>query len=756
MYGLKRNLLQTNRLFLRYLLSYMLVLIIPLAIIAMLVYIYFFHLLKDEVIKNNVNILQHVVTAVDTNITGMNTVAYQIYSNPDLTTQQIGDGPYPVSRGIYQLKSYISGSNFVSDVVVYYNQLNLFVSSTRTYTMQQFLKAYYGGSITDEQFQAAASNTSGNAVWVLDSEAAGGDMGRVVSYLVPNSSNYDKRMVLFVIKEQAFQQMMSSDKGNIMAINPEHKTVAAFKKVSRPDEQELLGFLQSDRLEQSTVTEVGSSSSFVSWIQSPETGWSYLMVMPVEEAMRQVIAARNAFLWTFLGIILAAGILILFNMRMNYRPIRQLRLFVEKETGSVAEAGNEFEAVRMTINRINHTNKMLNDQVKSSHSAVKDFLLNNLIRGSYAHSDAFNEKGTEIGISFSKPFYRVVIFSAGTSDRQQKQSAASLSELVELLEQSLPDEIEGFGHMNIDNHMIFILAGQIEADHQALHDTLTQMQQIMMNKLCANVAVGIGNGCEETGQLGKSYIEAYTALDYRLVKGTDQIIYFDDIQIAASSDYPYPVEELRALELFIIEGNTEQISVTVTELVDQITRRDVPLFEARCLCFDIINTVLKTMQTINKKFVVLDKGYIDVISLAQFETVKELGQNINELCWTLCKYIKENRDKHDQELLQQLIDYMDNNYHDPNFTVQSMADLFNMSLSNLSYYFKKYSGQNISDYMNYLRMEKAKHLLSSTEKPLVEIISEIGYYDVSSFVRKFKKEVGTTPGGFRKITYKGI
>ncbi|MCJ8011574.1 helix-turn-helix domain-containing protein [Paenibacillus sp. KQZ6P-2] len=750
MFWLQRNVLQTKQLFLRYLLSYMLVLAIPLSIIVLLVYNYFFHLLQEEVIKNNDNILQHVVTSLDHQISGMNTVAYQIYNNPDLTTQQIGDGPYNTSKGIRQLKSYISGNNFISDVVVYYKQLNKFVSSTRTYTLKEFLAVYYGGAVSEDQFLTAVRDIDGNGVWVPD-DTGGGELGRVVSYLIPNSSNYDKRMVLFIIKQHAFEQMMSSNKGNVVAINPERKIVAASKEIKRPQVQDLMAFIQPDRIEHSVITNISSSPHFVSYIQSPETGWSYFMIMPVKEAMSQVYAAKNAFLEALLVIVLAGGTAILFNMRLNYRPIRQLRLFAESETGSIAETGNEFEAVRMTINRINHTNKILKDQVKSNHSAVKDYLLTHLLSGVFPNAEAFNEKGSDFGLSFSLPFFRVVIFSAAALEPQQRERASMLSTL---LEQALPDGIEGYGRINIDNRLILILASGRESDRKTLHDALTHMQQLLMNELHSQVAVGVGNPYDAAGQIGKSCLEAYTALDYRLVKGADQIIYFEDIRIAAVSDFPYPVEELRALELSIIEGNTDRISFIVAELVDKITQCDIPLFEARCLCFDIINTVLKAMQQINKKFVGLDKGNIDVLSLAQFETVKELGQSITDVCQTLCKYIKDTREKHDDELLQQWVAYIETNYHDTNFTVQNMADHFNMSLSNLSYYFKKCFGQSISDYINYLRIEKAKQLLSSTEKPLIEIISEIGYCDVSSFVRKFKKEVGTTPGGFRK--YKSI
>lgn len=748
----RRNLFQRNQLFLRYLISYILVLCIPLTLFSILAYNYFFHLLKEELIKSNASLLRQVVSAVDANLTGMNTIAFQIYNNPDLSTIQIGDDPYNRSRGIGQLKSYITGSNFVSDVVVYYDQLQLFVSSTRTYSMPDFLKSYYGGSVTEEQFTAGVRGNRANEVWTPPPSSAGGNLGSVITCLVPNSSAYDKRTVLFMIREKNFRQLFTSGEGTILALNPDRKTIVSSREEGI-DEAAVGGFLGGGQQELSRIVKLGETKSFVSMIRSEDTGWSYAMIMPVKAAMYQMYAARSVFQWTLGAILIAVGLLILYSMRINYRPIRQLRRFVEAQTGTVAESGDELEAVRLSISRINDKNRELKDQVKNSRHALKDFLLNSLIRGSYPNREAFNAQGQEIGLVFRNSRFRVVLFSAARSDGRHGSYDPPLDELIRRLEAEFPAEIEGYGSLSMDNHLIFILAEGDDPDgpdRGMLPGLLTRMQQSVMERMESNVAVGVGNSCGETGLIGKSCIEAFTALDYRLVKGTDQIIFFADIRTDAAGS-PYPLEELGRLELFIMEGNTEQITSTVTMLVDSITVKSLTLFEARCLCFDIINTVLKTMQTINKKFAGLDKESIDVLSLAQFETVKDLGQSVGDVCFAICKYIKDNREKHDQELLGHLAGYLEHNYSSLKFSVQGMADHFSMSLSNLSYYFKKSFGVNISEYVNGLRIEKAKQLLRGTEKPLGEIVTDIGYCDASSFVRKFKKEVGTTPGAYRKM-----
>ena len=56
------------------------------------------------------------------------------------------------------------------------------------------------------------------------------------------------------------------------------------------------------------------------------------------------------------------------------------------------------------------------------------------------------------------------------------------------------------------------------------------------------------------------------------------------------------------------------------------------------------------------------------------------------------------------------------------------------------------------DHTIYLRIQKAKELLSSTHLPLRDISEQVGYYNVSSFTRRFKLNQGITPSEYRRIS----
>ena len=73
---------------------------------------------------------------------------------------------------------------------------------------------------------------------------------------------------------------------------------------------------------------------------------------------------------------------------------------------------------------------------------------------------------------------------------------------------------------------------------------------------------------------------------------------------------------------------------------------------------------------------------------------------------------------------------------------------FNCNFDYLNRQFKKMTGQTIFVYLNNLRIEKAKQLLSTGFYTMSDIASCTGFHDVYYFTKVFKKFTGTTPGKY--------
>ncbi|MCR5251480.1 MAG: response regulator [Lachnospiraceae bacterium] len=93
--------------------------------------------------------------------------------------------------------------------------------------------------------------------------------------------------------------------------------------------------------------------------------------------------------------------------------------------------------------------------------------------------------------------------------------------------------------------------------------------------------------------------------------------------------------------------------------------------------------------------------------------------------------------------------YMSQNYTNPNLMLQDVANAVNMSKSRFSTVFSQQNGQTFTEYLIYLRLNKAKELLRETATKSSQIAREVGYNDSHYFSYIFKKNTGLTPSEYR-------
>ncbi|BFM09220.1 hypothetical protein GCM10025791_39740 [Halioxenophilus aromaticivorans] len=82
-------------------------------------------------------------------------------------------------------------------------------------------------------------------------------------------------------------------------------------------------------------------------------------------------------------------------------------------------------------------------------------------------------------------------------------------------------------------------------------------------------------------------------------------------------------------------------------------------------------------------------------------------------------------------------------------TIQALAQSFNFSDRNLKRRFQAATGISINQYIQKARVDKAKKLLISREMDVKAIAYEVGYENVSFFIRLFKRSTGVTPTKWR-------
>jgi two-component system response regulator YesN len=734
-----------SRLFVKYLLSYLIVLCLPLFILGLILYNMFFDVLEREIEKNNSSMLTSVQNNLDNSINELNTISYQIYNDPMLTPFKMSNMPLGAMEGIKELKKYVVGNNMPYSVFVYYDQLDRVFSSSAMFTVEEFKRFFRFTDWDSGQFYNDMRNIHTNTTRMAEDVTCYSNDCRFIKYIVPNHFASNQMMVFFLIPEKTITDISKISKGNLMILNEESEVVVSLS--DDLEQNQIRSIISDPQLAYSDQLKLKVKDYFVSYTKSATTGWKYLFYVPIQVAMKELFTVKTVFLYAQLFILLLGGGVIYYVMVLNYRPIRQLKHFAESKLGWSLNMGNEIEAVRFTLNHISKSQEELHVKVNNSRQAMKEYVLLNFLKGNYASIEEFNRDGSDLGLAFHNLHYCVLVVSISTSQGE----LAKQSKLISLIEDNLPEHVEGYGKTGLSDDEIILLLALDDSHKPDFKTYIRALHQLIYRHAGIQTTIGVGNIYGMGDQLGKSYIEASTSLDYRLIKGKNKLIFFDEVVPSSSVVSFYPVQELKVLELSVLEGNIGQIETILDRIQVIIEQNGMSLFEARRLCFDMINTIMKSITTINKKFLESKKEFPDVLALAEFETVEELWQTVKKISLVICHYIQDNEERKIRDFTDKLVAYIHENYDQCQFSIQNMADSFGMSPSNLAHYFKLKKGQTVSDYVNYMRIEKAKELLLNTDDPLNQIVGQIGYTDVSSFVRKFKGVTGTTPGNFRKM-----
>lgn len=94
--------------------------------------------------------------------------------------------------------------------------------------------------------------------------------------------------------------------------------------------------------------------------------------------------------------------------------------------------------------------------------------------------------------------------------------------------------------------------------------------------------------------------------------------------------------------------------------------------------------------------------------------------------------------------------YIYDNYQDPLLNMTKISDELNMSIKSVSEEINRKHNISFPTFLNLIRVEEARKLLSETDMKILDIAISIGYNSPGHFNRIFKKMENCTPREFRK------
>ena len=389
-----------------------------------------------------------------------------------------------------------------------------------------------------------------------------------------------------------------------------------------------------------------------------------------------------------------------------------------------------------------------------------------LVGGSMDMMEVY-KRAEKLGLDIVAEAYNVLIFTMNCDEDfsgQRDEYSSWEAESLELLENFFAGHSSAMlFRSNIFSYGV-LLKGQRETIEENTRACVDEIRKILSRQDGRREwFLAVGQSVDRLSQIQKSYHTASRAFSQRYLYD-ENILYYDEMETmehpggqAETEDNAYlqkvDVNALNPaiLQKFLSNGLQEETENFVKDYFYAIGQEPME------------SLVFRNYVILNVRF-----SYISFIkglgcetnemeSADTEEVLAESGKNMESAITYAKKMISQAIEIRDQNsgnknrsILKTAVDFIDSHYMEEDISLNTVANVANVSANHFSALFSQNMGQTFIEYLTTLRMNKAKELLRCTGMRSSEIAGEIGYKDAHYFSYLFKKTQGMTPSDYRK------
>ena len=479
--------------------------------------------------------------------------------------------------------------------------------------------------------------------------------------------------------------------------------------------------------EMNTITmNLDGTDYAVTSVSSSKTGWNYVSLMPLKIILQPFKHIQYEMMMILFVTLALSSIAVISAMRLNYAPIRRLSSLANMHGSESDRKASDFDQIQQLIMSLHSENQTLDTRLNRSNLEIRDMLLNRILCGNEQAINRALSSAQVLRLELGEENWQVLIAEYAEAEMAENASAAvSAEECVFVVPSEYPRQLICVRY-GIHDEML--------SEH--LRKAFGNIQRLVVSDMVSSLA-----------GLNHAYSTACASLDYlQSTDLKDNILYCSSLPERFYNPRFYPLEVMQALENAIIQSNREQVNTLIQQIESLLNVEGAPAYYTRSIYYNTISLLINGLRSINQGNDELITELTTKSVLPRY-TVREMTMILRGTAEKLSSIMEKRDTQH--SLCEEELSYIDQHLSSPTFGLQEIADHMNMSASTFSRSFKEKVGKNFKEYVDELRIVHAREMLGQSEIPIEQIALEVGYENLTSFYRFFKKQTGISPGIYR-------
>jgi AraC-like DNA-binding protein len=583
---------------------------------------------------------------------------------------------------------------------------------------------------------------------------------RVISYISPLTAYTTslRGAIVFNIKESSISDTLNNkndqSNGNIFIVDKNGNVVTHVNKSligsNLSQKAYMTNILKSKADSGFTVFKNNGNDQLVTYLKTDFNDYIYVGIHPMNTLLRNANLLKNRLFGCAIIVFAFAIAISVAVSRRFYHPMRELiqRIKIQK-VPELDLNGDEMLLISKTFDDLIQQEEQMTSMIEKSKQNVLDSYLHDLLNGNVEDESERCLWETEMD-SFFCVVMAIDNYESFQAQYIPKEAFYMLVVIMKICEEVLNDTFPCAGIVE-NNRIILILNVSLttESDPYDKCAALLRKAQYEISKILdSTISFGVGNVYSRKQLIRQTYMEALNSLKYRLVKGLCSITLWRDVEVEnIKYYYPYNIEKhiLNALN----QNSNKEIHDTVSELISNLKSKDGLSYENIIQIFyQLFGSIIKYLADSNINVMeILGGDYNFYKNIDAEESLDGIEMLFIDICDRIISYNEKNS-LPQYDYVTAIFDYIGHHYHEE-IDIETIAEHLCISYSYVRKVFKEKTGKSIVDYINEIRIEEAKKMLSDDGMNVKSIAISLGYNNDQSFTRIFKKMEGMTPGEFR-------
>lgn len=279
------------------------------------------------------------------------------------------------------------------------------------------------------------------------------------------------------------------------------------------------------------------------------------------------------------------------------------------------------------------------------------------------------------------------------------------------------------------------------------YESVYALAEDICNELGESVAATIGTCAQDIGELHHSYQISQAGGRYVFIYPDVKIFEADAVERYEQNKAQLPYTLIEALEGHLNQSSPSDVQRDIERIFAFLKGSQLSYQAVNNGLFEILRILHRRMSKMN----IHSQDIFDFSLNQKFEqlnSIEQARQFVLSLCERLLLLQRENQSRKVSDGLGKICDYIVEKIYageSDDLSLVQVAEVFHKNPNYLSTVFSEQLNTNFKDFVMEVKLRRAEEEMHREGVKITDLAAELGYQNVSYFIKVFKRRYGCTP-----------